>query len=642
MSPAPPLHLRPPCSSTRVSVTASQPRGGECNEEASSFPRPPSPPSTPPSLCFGASHAPPVARWVAAAPLQPRRPRSACCIHRDERVLLEAQLVPPPGGAGTGNGGCDSVARNQHALNEDEPFRCRKLSALKRESVGDVRLSVLAEHCEPTRLALVSAISSLARDCKARQPDNTRLIGKDLLCLSAALQSPPRSRAPTPRVGPSRGPTPPAAINDGSGIGCPSDVQIPLPSTEVTQRSRGTATRGASVETPGNLGSTVSSRRPLKPSPPASAAGRVVGPSDRPSRTGRNARRIAHKSGCGGLGCDDMPKRASPVRRTGVPRADTSASDVSTVTSVKTVDSTNLIKSTTALVREDRGAGGSSKGGEGVSGSVAVVGSVGTGGGCGEVVPSTISQLAHVSPGSRQTLWKLAVQMKIPMDVLKVAWRIFVKYAKPGKGCESKSKEGSVGGAGDWSSVRPKVASELLEDGCLDAKGFAEALRELVTTETADALPESMLHNFFQTADVNGSGSLEFVEFALWHSRYGFSEDMLLTEEQKTLRTIARTHGMSIGEVERFKRAFDTYDIDGSGVIEIVEFGQLMNFLLKIPTHLELPRSRVRQFWTEADSDNSGAVEFAEFLVFYRKYFDVDPVDGLEQFYKMRTLRPHQ
>jgi len=80
--------------------------------------------------------------------------------------------------------------------------------------------------------------------------------------------------------------------------------------------------------------------------------------------------------------------------------------------------------------------------------------------------------------------------------------------------------------------------------------------------------------------------------------------------------------------------------LDKSGEIEYDEFKKLLCSLLKVPVHLELPQSRVRQFWTETDLDGGGSIEFEEFLIFYTKFFDASQTgDPLEDFY--RGLRPN-
>lgn len=89
---------------------------------------------------------------------------------------------------------------------------------------------------------------------------------------------------------------------------------------------------------------------------------------------------------------------------------------------------------------------------------------------------------------------------------------------------------------------------------------------------------------------------------------------------------------MNILNIERYKKAFDRYDLNSNGVIEFSEFKNIISDLLKIPTGLDLPQERVMSMWRNADKDGSGSIDFEEFVAFYVKVFgdtfetDFDPV----------------
>merc|ERR1712048_739687 len=83
------------------------------------------------------------------------------------------------------------------------------------------------------------------------------------------------------------------------------------------------------------------------------------------------------------------------------------------------------------------------------------------------------------------------------------------------------------------------------------------------------------------------------------------------------------------------------YDVDHSGEVDIQEFQQVLYKALKVPPHVELPRSRVKYFWSEIDEDNSGKAIFEEFLGWWLKHFgETGNVGALpfEDFYK--KIRP--
>lgn len=73
--------------------------------------------------------------------------------------------------------------------------------------------------------------------------------------------------------------------------------------------------------------------------------------------------------------------------------------------------------------------------------------------------------------------------------------------------------------------------------------------------------------------------------------------------------------------VDKLKKAFDHYDLDGSGVIEYNEFLNMIRELLNVTNEDDLSKVRVYRFWKEIDRDSSGEVDFPEFCAWYLKYF---------------------
>lgn len=118
------------------------------------------------------------------------------------------------------------------------------------------------------------------------------------------------------------------------------------------------------------------------------------------------------------------------------------------------------------------------------------------------------------------------------------------------------------------------------------------------------------------------AGTISFMEFLKWYSSNGFSEDLLLTASERWLRGLAKKYGQTPEYVEVIKRCFDLYDEDGSGTVEFQEFRLILHKVLRVPSHLELPPSRIQYFWTEIDTDGSGSVEFEEFISWWLRYFD--------------------
>lgn len=133
---------------------------------------------------------------------------------------------------------------------------------------------------------------------------------------------------------------------------------------------------------------------------------------------------------------------------------------------------------------------------------------------------------------------------------------------------------------------------------------------------------EIFMQEAFWYADADRSGVLDFIKFVVWLSNNSFSEDLNLDESQKGMRALARKHGVHYALIDRYKRAFDEFDQDSSGGIDPEEFENLIYKCGKVPHKLGLPASRVQQWWRDADKDGNGVVDFEEFLVFQRKYFD--------------------
>jgi Ca2+-binding EF-hand superfamily protein len=213
---------------------------------------------------------------------------------------------------------------------------------------------------------------------------------------------------------------------------------------------------------------------------------------------------------------------------------------------------------------------------------------------------------APVEDLSPYEAYELAERFNLPSGQVTKAWKLFKRYDKDGVGAIS------------------SIEFQLLIRCVL--RGRYPSAREV---------PREL---FWQVKD---GEDLDFIDFLIWVTKNCFSELLLLSNMQRTIRQIARTYKKPIPEVEAIKAQFDKFDEDGSGKIEYNEFGQLLSVLLGIKDESSLPTSRVRAFWRELDSDGSGYVDFQEFIPWYVGYFDVSNPYGacpLEDFY--RNIRP--
>jgi len=146
----------------------------------------------------------------------------------------------------------------------------------------------------------------------------------------------------------------------------------------------------------------------------------------------------------------------------------------------------------------------------------------------------------------------------------------------------------------------------------------------------------------WREADRNKNGQVDFDEFAIWYSSWGFQQELLLSPSKIRCRDFAKEYDLNIADVESVQAKFCHFDEDGSGLIEFREFEKLLYKLMKIPRGQELPANRLKHFWKEIDIDGSGSVDFDEFLQWYIKYFDMkgnSDVSPIEQLYQ--SVRPN-
>eukprot|EP00930_Biecheleria_cincta_P047127 TRINITY_DN32610_c0_g1_i1.p1 TRINITY_DN32610_c0_g1~~TRINITY_DN32610_c0_g1_i1.p1 ORF type:complete len:548 (-),score=112.24 TRINITY_DN32610_c0_g1_i1:39-1682(-) len=217
---------------------------------------------------------------------------------------------------------------------------------------------------------------------------------------------------------------------------------------------------------------------------------------------------------------------------------------------------------------------------------------------------------------------QLASQLRVPQDILKQAFTIFEESCQVTRLEQARSKLSRRDSA---RLTMEDLDSEfdVFKEGALNEQGFGRVLCRITGCQDVSELPQGLLTRSFNDADGDRSRSIKFLEFALWYARHGFMENVLLTNAQREVRTLARKYGLPIIEVEQYKKTFDRVDEDKSGSIEEVEFNKCLDQLIKVPAHCELPASRVKQFWKEADVNQDGSVNFEEFLVFYNRYFRI-------------------
>jgi Ca2+-binding EF-hand superfamily protein len=160
----------------------------------------------------------------------------------------------------------------------------------------------------------------------------------------------------------------------------------------------------------------------------------------------------------------------------------------------------------------------------------------------------------------------------------------------------------------------------VFSDGELTKANLAAVMRRMAG-DVNGVVEACLVEDVFSKADRDCSGGISFYEFAIWYSSHSFDAHFNLDARELELRKLARQVDMPPSEFDTCKRHFDSFDTDGNGTMDREEFHGMMLKCLKVPEHIGLPAGRVQQLWTAADSDGSGVIDFAEFVVFFQRYF---------------------
>jgi len=196
----------------------------------------------------------------------------------------------------------------------------------------------------------------------------------------------------------------------------------------------------------------------------------------------------------------------------------------------------------------------------------------------------------------------------------------------------------------DAQSLFDRYAKHDGNHGYLNYENFGAIVGQIMKSTKQELSEEDMATKIevsWREADRNYNGQVDFDEFAIWYSSWGFQQEVLLSPNKIRTRDFARKFDLNVADVDSVLSKFQLFDEDGSGAIEFQEFEKMMYKLMKIPRGQELPPKRLKHFWKEIDIDGSGTVCFDEFLQWYCKYFDVkgnSDVSPIEQFYS--SVRP--
>jgi len=229
------------------------------------------------------------------------------------------------------------------------------------------------------------------------------------------------------------------------------------------------------------------------------------------------------------------------------------------------------------------------------------------------------------------SLAAVAIKLKIPLDATKASADLFRQQAIPYGQLHS---------------------GDILRDGRLDKEALEKVVCTLMDVSQLEDLPPEVVQEAMQTADEDGSGLLDFEEFASWYQQRAFSDYVNLSKDDRDANEAAKKWGMPVADVEHCKKLFDKFDKSGNGFLDYEEFRDFLNSLLgggKFDTskNVELPETRVTHFWKLCDLDGTHQVDFKEFVHFYVQHFEAGSVDPSLSFYsgirknmKVGSIRP--
>mmetsp|Transcript_23719 Transcript_23719/g.42978 ORF Transcript_23719/g.42978 Transcript_23719/m.42978 type:complete len:664 (+) Transcript_23719:68-2059(+) len=153
-------------------------------------------------------------------------------------------------------------------------------------------------------------------------------------------------------------------------------------------------------------------------------------------------------------------------------------------------------------------------------------------------------------------------------------------------------------------------------DGTLDYDEFEKAAVKLVGEQAPAKEVSNICKQQWSSVANTRTQKVNFLEFLQWYSKQKFFD------KSRGMEDLSNEYGVSLGDVEQVKLAFDSVDTNRSGAIEMSEFKLLLSQVMRIPVDVELPKSRVSSLWSELDTYGDSRVTFAEFLPWWLKRRD--------------------
>ncbi|CAK9012414.1 Calcium-binding protein 5 (CaBP5) [Durusdinium trenchii] len=213
-------------------------------------------------------------------------------------------------------------------------------------------------------------------------------------------------------------------------------------------------------------------------------------------------------------------------------------------------------------------------------------------------------------------LFQLAHELRIPAELARQATELFGRY--------------SDGEGPDLFQRRLRMIN------------FPALLCEVTHVSSLSELSPHFVETATRSLNRLNADAIDVREFFIWYSAFSFSEEMTPNKDDHRTRRLAKKLGLEVVDVDDYRKAFDKFDTDGSGAIEIDEFQEILKHLLKLPPETELEPNRVANLFLIADKNHDDVVDFEEFCVFWsQSYGSGDNSQGLENLFASvyRSLR---
>jgi Ca2+-binding EF-hand superfamily protein len=163
-------------------------------------------------------------------------------------------------------------------------------------------------------------------------------------------------------------------------------------------------------------------------------------------------------------------------------------------------------------------------------------------------------------------------------------------------------------------------------DGRVDRMDFDKVMCRIFDVDGVD---EEMAKKAYQA--VKQGTDIEL--FLNWYVQNMFTQVSSMNcskdkrESEELIYSIAKKYSVSAVVVDKIKSRFDHYDTDNSGEIDYDEFVEMFKKILDVKADNELNPERLKRFWKEIDINGDQNVDFTEFCAWYLKYFNAEEDD---------------